>query len=246
MTAEAGPQEGRAGASLWGKLIGVRRDFGVAAGTLYLVDRMLRRLGRRCRLCVYELFAQPIDGKSLLPERLARHISFREIGAADPDLLRMPVPMPTLQGRFAQGARCLGVWRRAELLGYVWLVRNEYDEDEARCTYVLPPARPGVGVGDSVFDFDLYLFPEHRMGVGFVALWHAAARHLHVQAVTCSYSRMTRFNLASRRAHLRLGSKVVGRALFLCLGRFECMLSTLHPYLAASWSARVRLRLPSP
>ena len=26
----------------------------------------------------------------------------------------------------------------------------------------------------SVFDFDLYVMPEHRLGLGFMAVWHGA------------------------------------------------------------------------
>ena len=225
------------------KLAGVRREFGAAAGLLYLIDRLLRRLPGRCGLQVYELMAQPIGAAPLLPARLARHITWREIGPDDAVVARMPAPPGVKAARFAAGARCLVVERQRELLGHVWFTFGDHDEDEVRCTYRLPAAVPAAR---AVFDFDLYLLPEQRMGIGFVALWHAAFSWLRAQGVACSYSRMTRFNVASRRAHLRLGSRIVGRAGFVCLGRTELMLSTLAPFVAVTRRGRVALRLRPP
>jgi hypothetical protein len=227
-----------------GKLIGVFRDFGPWAGVLYLVDRALRLLPGGCGLFVYELFVQPIASLPSLPARLARDITWREIAADDEAVHHMPARAQIKQQRFANGARCLGVWRRDEWLGYLWLSFTDYDEDEVRCTYGLP--RPAAAEATSAFDFDLHVLPAHRMGIGFLALWHAAGHFLRERGVGWSYSRMTRFNLASRRAHLRLGARVAGRAVFLRLGRAELMLATLHPYLALTFGGRARLRLPLP
>jgi hypothetical protein len=96
-----------------------------------------------------------------------------------------------------------------------------------------------------VFDFDFYLFPEHRMGLGFVGLWNGANAFLNRRGVHHTFSRLTRFNVASRRAHQHLGWKVVGRALFLQAWRIEIMLATLFPYvhISATKSGRVRLAL---
>lgn len=224
------------------KLAGVLRDFGPVAGTLYLLDRVLRRLHPRCGLHVYELMLQAVDAKPLLPERIARHITFRVVAEDDPAVQRMPARPEIKRARFASGARCLGVERRGELLGYIWLSFGDYHEDEVRCTYCLP--RDTSGRPEGAFDFDLYVFPEHRMGLGFVAIWHAACAYLHGQGVRGSYSRMTRFNLASRRAHLRLGSKITGRAWFLSVGALELMAATRPPYAALTWGTqRVRLRM---
>jgi hypothetical protein len=114
-----------------------------------------------------------------------------------------------------------------------------YEEDEVRCTYLVTPQ------AQAVFDFDLYIFPEHRMGLGFAAIWHGASQYLRERGVRFTYSRLTQFNLASRRAHDHLGWKGVGRALFLQAGLVELMAATIRPYLHFSWSkdARVRLRL---
>jgi hypothetical protein len=123
----------------------------------------------------------------------------------------------------------------------MWFCRGGYEEDEVRCTFVLGRAH------ESVFDFDFYIFPEHRMGLAFVGLWNAANEYLHGAGVRYTFSRLTRFNLASRRAHRHLGWRVVGRALFLCLGQVQCMLATVFPYVHVSRKRSVRLTLfPGP
>ena len=147
-----------------GKLIGVFRQFGLGVGLLYLVDRAVRLLPGDGGLFVYELMVQPIGDKPLLPDRLASNITFREIGADDQAVQRMPARAEVKQSRFDGGARCLGVERKGELLGYIWFRSGAYDEDEVRCTYCLLQGRSS-SVQD-VFDFDLYVFPEHRMEIG--------------------------------------------------------------------------------
>lgn len=220
------------------KLAGAFRDFGIAAGLLYLADHALRRLSPRLGLQVYELMAQPIGAAPLLPAARTRALSFAEIRRGDPAVELMPAREDIKAQRFDQGAKCLGVYRKGALIGYIWFRFGSYDEDEVRCTYVL--AAPE----QSVFDFDLVVLPEHRMGTAFASIWHAANEYLRERGVVASYSRMTRFNLASRNAHARLGSVRVGRAVFLQAWGLEAMLSSVHPYVALSRTRRVRLLLP--
>ena len=219
------------------RLLGPFREFGFGVGLLYMADRALRALSPKCGLYVYELLAQPIVGKPLLPSGLARNLRSAEICSGHPDLALMPAREDIKSARFEQGARCLGVYKSDELIGYVWFCRDRYEEDEVRCTYLL--ADPASGV----FDFDLVVVPKHRMGIGFVALWDAANRFLAAQGVSHTFSRMTRFNLSSRRAHARMGARCVGRATFLQVGRLELMLASVQPYVACTFTGRVPLRL---
>ena len=81
------------------------------------------------------------------------------------------------------------------------------------------------------------------MGLAFVALWNGANAFLSSRGIRYTFSRLTRFNTASRRAHRHFGWKHVGRALFLQLGRFEMMLATVAPFAGISFAATSRLRL---
>jgi hypothetical protein len=205
------------------------REFGVGAGALYALDRVLRRLSPRLGLYVYEMMCQPIGAKPLVAERIAAGYEVVEIGPDHPDVARMPAREEVKRQRFEQQAKCLGLYRKGVLVGFIWFAFGRYQEDEVRCLYRLDdPER-------AVFDFDLYVFPEYRMGTAFMAIWDAANRHLHARGVAHSFSRMTRFNLASRRAHMRLGSLRIGSALFLRIGPIEAMLATLHPYVGITW-----------
>lgn len=224
------------------KVIGPFREFGPAAGFLYALDRVLSSISPRMRVYVYEFGAQPIGTAPLLPERLARNFEVRELKAGAPEMAQMPVPQSVIAARLAQGARCLGGFSKGRFIGYMWFCRNAYDEDEARCTYVLgSPA-------DSVFDFDYYLYPDSRLGTGFAGLWGGANAFLHAEGVRYTYSRLTRFNLATRRAHARLGLRVVGRGVFLKLGAVQVTIATVAPWfnVSTTGSAPVRITLHPP
>jgi len=213
------------------------REFGAGAGFLYTIDRALSRVSSQLRLHVYEFVRQPVGEIPFVGRKLTP-LAMREIGADNPVVAFMPVRPEVMRERRAQNATCLAGFRNGTLVGYMWFCRPAYEEDEVRCTYVLEsPAT-------SVFDFDFYLLPEHRMGTAFARLWTGVNEHLQAQGVDATYSRLTRFNLESRRAHARLGARRVGRALFLKLGKIEVMLATLSPYLSVSRKRRARLTLP--
>jgi hypothetical protein len=81
------------------------------------------------------------------------------------------------------------------------------------------------------------------MGLAFVGLWNGASEFLNRRGIQYTFSRLTHFNLASARAHEHLGSKVVGRAVFLKAWRFEMMLATLFPFIHFSMTKAGRVRL---
>ncbi len=115
-------------------------------------------------------------------------------------------------------------------MGYVWFCFRTYVEDEVRCIYEL------TDPVHSVFDFDLYVMPEYRMGIGFMAIWHGANAYLHERGIKYTFSRLTRFNLASRRSHAHLGWKCAARVIFLQAWRIEAMLANIFPYIAITWA----------
>lgn len=224
---------------MWRRVIGPFKEFGLGAGALYTVDRVLRLISPRLGLFVYELMVQPITGKAMLSPNLAKNLRFSEIGRGHPDIAAMPARADIKESRFDQGAVCLGTYRNDKLIGYIWFCFNHYLEDEVRCTYQLVDAQR------SVFDFDLYVLPEYRMGVGFMGIWHGANTYLHQRGVRYTFSRLTRFNLASRRSHAHLGWRAAARAVFVQAWNLELMFASCTPYLAMTWkpSQRTRLRL---
>ena len=87
------------------------------------------------------------------------------------------------------------------------------------------------------------MLPQYRLGLGFLGVWHGANEMLAPQGVRYTFSRLTRFNLASRRAHAHLGWKRVGVGLFLQLWGVEFMASSVAPYVGATFGARQRITL---
>ncbi len=219
------------------KLLGAIREFGLVAGLLYATDRFFQRLSSSLRLHAYRFMVQPITEKPLLPARFARRLEIREIRRGDPEVALMPARPEIKESRFAQDAICLGAFQNGQFMGYIWFRFGAYEEDEVRCTYLPAPE------GQSIFDFDLYIFPEHRLGIAFAGIWDGANQYLRKRGVKFTFSRLTQSNYASRRAHDHLGWKEVGRAVFLQAGRLEVMAATVFPYLNLSLGKRVRLKL---
>lgn len=215
------------------------REFGLFGGLLYALDRVLARMSPALRLYFYEIMVQPISDKALVPSRFTKRLEIREIKRGDPEVNLMPARMEIKESRFAQDALCLGAFRNGQLIGYIWFCFRAYEEDEVRCTFVLTPQH------ETVFDFDLYVFPEQRMGLAFVGLWDAANQFLHARGIRYTFSRLARYNLASRRAHKHLGCEVVGRTIFVQAWRAQLMVATIFPYMHLSLreSSRVRLEL---
>lgn len=199
--------------------------FGPLGGALYAADRMLLRVSPRLRVLDYELMVQPIRNGPILPSSRSRNLRARELGPGDPDLDQVIAPCAVRASRFAQNATCLATYRGNRLVGYIWLCFDSYDEDEARCTYTVHPA------GKAVFDFDLVVLPEFRMGLGFAAVWHCTAEYLRKRGVEFSFSRVTRINVISRQSHARLGSIRIGRMMILKLWSLEIFVTTTAPYI---------------
>jgi hypothetical protein len=217
------------------RLLSPFREFGWFAGLTYAVDRLLQRLSPSLRLYFYELLVQPIPDQPLLPSRLAKGLEMREIPEGAPEIALMPARPDIKESRFRQNAICLGAYQKNQFIGYIWFCFHAYEEDEVRCTFVLPEG--------AVFDFDLFLFPGHRLGLGFIGIWNGANEFLRNRKVKCSFSRLTRFNLASRRAHLQLGARCVGRVFVLRLWQVEFMIATVRPFAHISFRKHDRVRL---
>ncbi len=204
---------------------------------MYLVDRLLCTFSERTRLQFYELMVQPIPSEPILSARLAKHYALREIAQGDSEIALMPATAEIKHSRFEQDVVCLGIYRQDRFVGYIWLATGAYEEDEVRCTYLGKPEQ------ESVFDFDLYVFPEYRMGMTFMAIWNVVNAYLSERGKKYSFSRLTRFNLQSRRAHLKLGARCIGHTVFLQLWQFELMVADIAPFVHVSINPTKRVAL---
>lgn len=211
------------------KIAALVSEFGFLDACLYSASRLLAKL-RVGSLFRYTLVSQPvIPPKNSAPRG---SIEVREIPREEYQLDWFPRPKHVIEDRYRQGAVCLTAFQKGEPIGFIWLIRECYQEDEVRCLYVLAPADA------TAWDFDIYLDPKYRLGRGFGRLWSAADALLHSEHRRWSLSRINAFNSASLRAHQRRGAKVTGEALFITLAGVQLLLSNCSPFIHLSVGER--------
>ncbi|SCY12734.1 hypothetical protein [Thiohalorhabdus denitrificans] len=219
----------------------IRRQMGAREGGLYLLARFLDRAsGGRAGLYRYHLFWQPVPRDPLLPPGKGTRIAVRPVGADDAALERMPRPREVLQRRMDSGDRCLGAFLGEELVGFLWYAEDLYREDEARCTYRLPPG------GVAAWDYDVYIDPRRRLSPVFARLWDEAAARFRATGVQGTFSRISAFNTPSLASQYRLGGRKWGTVTFLRLGNWQLAFSSLAPRLHLSRRAEPVYRMTIP
>lgn len=159
----------------------------------------------------YRIVAIPVTAMPAMP-RGFRWTSMELSNIKDfADILE--VPQQAIRHRQAQGMTCLGAWRDERLVGASWITAAPFEEDEVRVRFVPPPG--------CAWDTGLYVRPEDRGGRAFQALWAATAAWLRGHGLDWTMSRITDHNLASWRAHRRMGAREVGRFAALTSGRVQ-------------------------
>ena len=191
----------------------------------YALGRALEAAsGGSVQIFRYTLVAQPVAEAAYLPSHRGANIEVREISREDLLIASFPRSMEMIRERFDQGSRCFAATRNSEFMGYIWFSLDSHLEDEVRVHYLLPASAM------SVWDFDVYVVPEQRMGFVFLRLWDTAYTFLRTRGVRWSISRIATGNLASHAAHKRLGATPIGWASFLVLGPIQVMFSSCSPY----------------
>ena len=211
--------------------------FGWRDGALYLLDRALDRFtGGRARLVKYAVVAQPVPEKPLLGASRSE-LDVRAVSADDPIVRSFPRPPEVIAWRFRGGGLCFVACRGEQFVGFLWLHEQPYEEDEVRCIFVPQPQHAAV------WDYDVYVEPEFRLGRAFVRLWDAAYEHLRLRGARWTMSRISSFNSASLASHARLGARKLASATFLCLGCVQLSWFSMLPWVHLSFSHAQRPRL---
>lgn len=220
---------------LWQRLSRLVQELGAITAFLYACDRLMRRISPHCRLHCYRFVAQPLAPEPRLPSSRGRAFSFRLLTGMEPLLDSLDRPSAVLRDRFAQGAQCLLATKQESVVGCIWFVRGAYAEDEVRVDYLLPRS------GDCVWDFDVYVAEAQRLGYLFARQWDAFDALLKPQGVRYTVSRINAFNQRSMASHRSLGARDCGRALFVCVGSLQAMVSDRRPYVALGGRPRLHL-----
>lgn len=210
---------------------GLAREIGFLDAVLYGAARLVGKLSAgHARLLKYYITAQPVPSGEITPARRGRQIEVTEADVVE--VLAMPVERPreVLEARLRNGGRCLAARKDGGLAGFQWFTLRDYPEDEVRCLFRIDPT------DRCAWDFDIFVFPEWRTQPVFTRLWDKCNEILRGAGVRFTLSRINAYNGASRRAHERIGARVVGWALFLCLGRAQFAAFSAQPWVHVSFN----------
>ena len=219
-------------------------SLGWANGLIYMLGRGLAAAtGGYCGLYIYYFVVQPVPAQPLPMRPRVSRTRVYQASPADDIIRRFPRPADVVARRFADGAVCFVAENAGNLVGFIWIRLDKYDEDEVRCEYLLDP------VGELAWDFDAFVAPEFRMSRAFVQLWEAANEFLRLHGYVWTASRISAFNPASLASHKRFGALHRHTAFFLVVGPIQLALLSLRPYvhIGAGRTSRptVTLRAPS-
>ncbi len=201
------------------------REFGWRVGFALAAHRLLGRIGPRCGLYWYQFYRQPLCGAPTL--RNSSAITFRWLDQYEHLLDVLPRPLPDVKARFEQRVECLVALKEGELVACAWFGFEKFEEDEVRCTFLLPR--------QTVWDFDIFVFPPYRIGRLFIRTWQEANRKLTGEGFSESLSRISAYNRNSILSHKKLGAQKVGTAVFLKFGGAQVMVASLRPYVSVTF-----------
>lgn len=209
------------------------KELGWTGTLVHSINRLAAKLGmRQACLVKYLITRQEVVALGEQTLGRVRGIEVRELLCDDPLCQQLGRPNEVIQARFAQGGHCYAAFRKGELAGFMWLNFGQYQEDEVRCTFILSPAE------ESAWDYDVFVFPQHRLSFTFLRLWEHANEAMAVRGVKTCYSRIAYYNVASLASHGKLGSHVIGSVYFLRLGRMQLSWSlNFRPHIAFSADA---------
>ncbi len=201
-------------------------SLGFSNGALYLLGRAMQAVsGGHCFLIRYYLVAQPIPNPFVPVCRPSENDRVVEIDRHNPIVQAFPRPSAVIQARFEKGLVCLAATSKQTFSGFLWFARRAYDEDEVHCRFVL--ANPDT----MVWDFDVYVEQQFRLGRTFARLWDAANERFSSSGIRWSVSRISAFNQQSLQSHERLGIRRLSSLTFVCLGGLQIGFMSCSPYL---------------
>lgn len=222
------------------QIIQSHKELGMIHFIYFCLHRIILFFSKgNARIERYIMASQPISKKPRLPPHRGKNIHVVELFRGDPLLSELPRSEAVINKRFQQGSHCLAATKEGHVVAFLWLIFEGYNEDMARVRYQLPN-------NEYVWDYDVYVYPEHRLGLTFAKLWDGADDWLRKKNVNYSFSRISAFNPSSRFSHGSLGAKEIGITNIMIFGSWELMWSNLPPKLALyGKNRRPTIQLPA-
>lgn len=182
------------------------------------------------RVIRYYIVAQPVPVPPVATCRLSDAEKVQQVAAEEQIVSTFPRPAEVLRHRFERGHVCLAASSKGVFSGFLWFAHNYYEEDEVDCRFVLAEPK------SSVWDYDVHVEPQFRLGRTFARLWDNANQYLAASGVRWSFSRISAFNRQSLLSHQRLGSRTLASLTFICVGPLQLAFMSCQPYITLSWS----------
>jgi hypothetical protein len=190
--------------------IEVGQPLGRAAFAYSLLETAFDRMfGTKLRFRAYQLYLQPLPS---IDTRLRAGYLIEEVFRGDKRLEQFPRPSNVIAQRWDQKSRCFLLRRDESILGFAWFCFGAYLEDDVNCVFRLRPE------DRLAWDYDIFLFPEHRLGRAFQQLWLGCAIALRQSGYTHTASRIIRTNVRSVKSHRALGALAGQKCYFLNAG----------------------------
>lgn len=207
------------------------RNIGFAGWFAYVIDRSLSLISRGAiRFTALWFYAQPVEQISTIKRRDEDRIRTELAGPGQVPDASFGRPLGAIPERFEQGSTCIAAFNGDQLAGFMWLQFESLRERLVRCDFVPLPQ------GRASWDFDVFVAPPFRMGRTFGRLWSHAKSYLQERGIETTLSWVAFDNMASRRAHERMGARRVGWALILTVGKAQLLLASTSPYIHFSVS----------
>ncbi len=210
------------------RLKGLRADIrrmGVVGWMLYAADRLLDRATRgHARLWAFRFYAQPVPTRPMLSPSASKKLRVGRLAPDEIDPLRFERPAGAIEERFAAGSTCIAALDAQELAGFMWLHFGTLQERLVACDFEPIPT------GQTCWDYDFEVLPRFRLGRTFARLWDEAYKLLRDRGVAASVSWIAFPNLASQRAHARMGAQRVGWLIVLDVYGYKFSAQSNRPF----------------
>ncbi len=176
----------------------------------------------------YRFYSQPISKKARVSEKKFSQYKFDILYENSKLLEQLERPTDIINSRFEQGAVCIAAKKDEIFIGCIWLIKEQYTEDEVRAVYHFP--------SNSIWDFDVYVIPKKRLTPAFAALWDKADLWMSSQYIENTLSRISAYNSSSIRSHTSGGATKIGWMITICGNSSQLTLCSLRPFIHYSAS----------
>ncbi len=195
-----------------------------------LLACMLLPVARRCGAHLYrvEFIAQRVACQHAAT-RETLSLDIRPMVALSDIPWGYPRPRDVVAQRFHRGSYSLAAWNGPELAGFLWYQFGGGEDEEVRARYRLPSPH-------AAWQYDSFVQPRLRSGPTTACLLAEAHRRLHARGIRWICSRICSQD-APLVGPLQPGAVRLGSARFARVGRWQCMVSTVAPYVHLSLRA---------